>query len=395
MCGSTNAQSGTVLSTQTPGDCRLAICDGNGNTTTIPDNNDVASDNNECTTDGCSAGSPTHVPVTAGTPCTTGGGKVCSVAGTCVECASGTDCATGVCKNNICIAAQCNDTVKNGSETDVDCGGGTCPQCAFNKLCGSDSDCKGGSCVGSHCAATCTDGTKNGSETDTDCGGGCGGCENGKACSANADCLSGKCTGGTCDDVLVISELQTRGSAQGNDEFIELYNPTNGTVIFDNTWTLSGRSASTTLANCANVTTVVKFTGSGQVVGPHRHFLITKSAGYDGAIVGDATYTSGFSDGGSLVLKHGNAVVDALCFYFNSTSQSVLTGCSVPYVCEGTPVSNAPHTDSTGVNSDVDVSIERRPGGAGGNMQDTNDNAADFVNNTPANPQNLASAATP
>src|SRR4029079_16793182 len=104
------------------------------------------------------------------------------------------------------------------------------------------------------------DGLKNNVETDIDCGGACGGCNNGKMCGGNGDCLSGKCTGGICDDLLLISELQTRGSAQGNDEFIELYNPTNGTVVFDNTWTISARSASTTLANCPNVGIVLKFT---------------------------------------------------------------------------------------------------------------------------------------
>ena len=32
----------------------------------------------------------------------------------------------------LCAAASCTDTVKNGSETDVDCGGSTCKPCAIN-----------------------------------------------------------------------------------------------------------------------------------------------------------------------------------------------------------------------------------------------------------------------
>jgi hypothetical protein len=46
---------------------------------------------------------------------------------------------------------------------------------------------------------TCTDGLRNGNETDVDCGGGtCGGCAAGKDCQAGSDCLSGVCSAGRC-----------------------------------------------------------------------------------------------------------------------------------------------------------------------------------------------------
>jgi hypothetical protein len=48
--------------------------------------------------------------------------------------------------------------------------------------------------------ATCTDGQKNGSETDVDCGGLCGGCATGKVCSAKLDCGSYACSAGHCVD---------------------------------------------------------------------------------------------------------------------------------------------------------------------------------------------------
>jgi hypothetical protein len=45
----------------------------------------------------------------------------------------------------------------------------------------------------------CDDGTRNGSETDIDCGGPvCSACANGKTCSVGSDCQSGACTGGIC-----------------------------------------------------------------------------------------------------------------------------------------------------------------------------------------------------
>jgi beta-glucosidase len=50
---------------------------------------------------------------------------------------------------------------------------------------------------------TCTDGTKNGAETDVDCGGGtCPDCVDGRICSVNGDCTGNNCVSGTCCSVL-------------------------------------------------------------------------------------------------------------------------------------------------------------------------------------------------
>src|SRR5688500_10130708 len=47
-------------------------------------------------------------------------------------------------------------------------------------------------------AASCTDGKKNGSESDVDCGGTCSKCAADKACGSAADCSSGVCTANKC-----------------------------------------------------------------------------------------------------------------------------------------------------------------------------------------------------
>jgi formylglycine-generating enzyme required for sulfatase activity len=68
-------------------------------------------------------------------------------------------------------------------------------------FCTVDADCSGGAlCVAEVCTATCSDGVKNGDETDLDCGGIlCGVCENGDACAEGArDCRSGSCVDGRC-----------------------------------------------------------------------------------------------------------------------------------------------------------------------------------------------------
>src|SRR5215218_6698724 len=70
----------------------------------------------------------------------------------------GTACAGGTCQGGSCVAPQsaspsaptCTDGIRNGSETDVDCGG-TCPRCADFKTCGSRDDCRGALCQGDVC----------------------------------------------------------------------------------------------------------------------------------------------------------------------------------------------------------------------------------------------------
>lgn len=44
----------------------------------------------------------------------------------------------------------------------------------------------------------CDDHVKNGAETDVDCGGACGTCGSGFACATEADCVSGNCVDGVC-----------------------------------------------------------------------------------------------------------------------------------------------------------------------------------------------------
>src|ERR1700759_4869259 len=69
---------------------------------------------------------------------------------------------------------QCNDQIKNGNETGVDCGGGTCGPCDIGESCNADSDCDkfDALCRGGTCTPTdCTNGIKGQQETDIDCGG--------------------------------------------------------------------------------------------------------------------------------------------------------------------------------------------------------------------------------
>jgi len=61
-------------------------------------------------------------------------------------------CATGVCRDGACQPARCDDAVRNGTETDVDCGGaGACARCALGLRCAMGSDCASGECYGGVC----------------------------------------------------------------------------------------------------------------------------------------------------------------------------------------------------------------------------------------------------
>lgn len=95
-------------------------------------------------------------------------------------CARPEDCCEGACAEGVCVAADsggggggtggassdggaggntpsgsCSDSIKNGDEGDVDCGGTgpTCLPCVNGKTCNIPSDCYSGSCVENVCSA--------------------------------------------------------------------------------------------------------------------------------------------------------------------------------------------------------------------------------------------------
>ncbi|HSL75645.1 MAG TPA: lamin tail domain-containing protein, partial [Candidatus Limnocylindrales bacterium] len=165
---------------------------------------------------------------------------------------------------------------------------------------------------------------------------------------------------------LVVSEVQTGGSS-ASDEFVEIANQGAGPVD------LIGLEVVYATSSGSTVTRKATWTGS-TVLAPGRRFLVANSIGsFVG--MGDATYTGGFAaTGGAIALRVvGGTVVDAVGW-----------GDATNAFVEGT-VATAPPASS---------SLERRPGGAGGNGVDTNENSADwFVATT--NPQNTGSPAVP
>ncbi len=126
-------------------------------------------------------------------------GGICQACDNNQHCEDDDDCYSHYCENNICTEPSCTDGVKNGLESDVDCGG-ICDACDLGKECVEHQDCISNYCDNGVCAeAFCDDGIWNGFETDVDCGADCDPCDIDQRCLEDADCKEGLiCDYGIC-----------------------------------------------------------------------------------------------------------------------------------------------------------------------------------------------------
>ncbi len=165
---------------------------------------------------------------------------------------------------------------------------------------------------------------------------------------------------------VVISEFRTRGPNGADDEYIELYNPTS-TIVDISGWRINVSNDTGTASTRATIpaSTILR---SGQ------YYLIAQSGsgGYSGIVAPNLTYGQGITNAGGIALvRPDNTIVDQVGMGAGSTYK------------EGTPLSP--------LATNSDQSYERKPGGAGNNCQDTNNNANDFSSISPSNPQNYSS----
>jgi hypothetical protein len=189
--------------------------------------------------------------------------------------------------------------------------------------------------------------------------------------------------GATCGiGHLVISEIRSRGPGGASDEFIELYNPKDTEAQLDSGWTIQGRSAT-------SIGYSQRWSGVGNMIPAHGHYLIVGSS-YTQSPAGDDTLSQSISDAASVVLQLDGAPVSVVCYYEDATTQFTLQNGG--YTCDEMPVEN-PHDDTN--DSNMDASIERKPGGAAGNCTNSGNNLVDFTISSPATPQNTQSPLTP
>ncbi|UJR09773.1 hypothetical protein I4U23_014000 [Adineta vaga] len=130
------------------------------------------------------------------------GGLTCPGCADLKACKEHRDCDSVLCERKKCaIVESCEDNIKNQDESDIDCGGVKCPRCALWKKCKDNCDCISDTCKNKTCAVaeSCMDGMKNQEETDIDCGGDqCAKCEDLKLCDDDCDCISGLCENNQC-----------------------------------------------------------------------------------------------------------------------------------------------------------------------------------------------------
>jgi len=220
-----NDAMGANVLPQLKGDCKIAVCDGNGGITFVDDPGDVYDWMNPCLLKTCDPSKPAELDPNV-TKCTTAWGAMMGTCDpmlkTCIECSANDECLSNVCHvpSGRCYPATCGDLAKNGMETDIDCGGMECPACVDGLACIKNADCMGSCDMGTmKCiAATCTDTARNGDETDVDCGGSCADkdskkCSSGQKCRVPADCQSGVCIASICGEPDCFDGTQNQGEA--------------------------------------------------------------------------------------------------------------------------------------------------------------------------------------
>jgi hypothetical protein len=198
-CGTSALARGTRLDAPKPLVCHATVCDGAGNVISALDPSNVPSSVTGCLTSACDKdGFPTLVPVAAGTPCQMAGrAALCDGSGGCEQCLTAASCAAGQeCIQHACVSPSCANHLRDGDESDVDCGG-ACPGCPLGGSCSTRRDCASATCdpTTRRCVADpCHDNVRDGDETAVDCGGGsCLPCIDGQRCKVDFDCRSDDC----------------------------------------------------------------------------------------------------------------------------------------------------------------------------------------------------------
>ncbi len=131
------------------------------------------------------------------------------------------------------LGNACLDGKVSGMESDIDCGGTCDSKCTVGQQCNASADCRSAYCNGTtkRCVATqCEDQLKTGDESDVDCGGAsCAPCAVGKACGTSLDCAAGlTCDALVCKTSYLISVNVAGLPAAGS---VQLTNATSGDVL--------------------------------------------------------------------------------------------------------------------------------------------------------------------
>ena len=175
------------------------------------------------------------------------------------------------------------------------------------------------------------------------------------------------------DGHLVINQIQVSGDNGANDEFVEIYNPTDHDISLAG-WSLQYKSSSGGFPLTSG-----KKNFDAVTVPAGGYYLVSGSA-YNGSVAADLTQST---------ISLSGASAGATIFLVNSTSflLSGTDGTIVDKVAYGTGIGNSPETAAAAV-PDSEQAIVRSSG------IDTDNNSVDFIV-VPAAPHNLAASPAP
>jgi hypothetical protein len=185
---------------------------------------------------------------------------------------------------------------------------------------------------------------------------------------------------------VLISEFRLRGSAGGNDEFIELYNNTNSPITVADTNGGTGFAVVGTNTTGTNSTRFV--IPNGTVIPARGHYLGTNNgaagyslgsypAGNGTTATGDTTYATGIVDGGGVAVFSTTVAANwGTNTRFDAVGFQGITGTTL--FTEGTAL--APSGGITTSTAGVEFSFVRKMTTASGGLpQDTDNNNNDFA----------------
>ncbi len=314
----------------------------------------------------CVAGECAYAPLDEGTPCEDG--NPCTVED---QCGADGECkgAAMVCDappnhqcyepQGTCVAGACEyEPLADGTPCDDD------NPCTEGDACNAAHDCAGVTRTCPPVAPVC-EGTVSVMVLDPACDPADGEC---RGTELRLDCAGFGCdlTFGTCGFSPRISQFRTRGPQGGNDEFVELFNPSDSLTWDIGGWTLRA-------SNNTGTTGIRATVPEGTVMPPRTFYLFvnTGSSGYSGLVPGDLAYSTGIADDG------GVALVDILGHVVDAVGMSAGSAYK-----EGATL--AP------TSSNVDQAYERKTLVCGPD-RDLNDNASDFAYLSGAHPRNSKS----
>ena len=181
-------------------------------------------------------------------------------------------------------------------------------------------------------------------------------------------------------DHVVIGEVQINGS-NANEDFVEIYNPTDSSVDL-NGWQINKKTSTGT------VSSLVLF-GSGASIPAHGYFLWANNQGnpsFSSTIGADVSNTNNLSENNSIALENASDVIIDQVGWGTGTDQFV----------ETTLINNGSDTNKSmerkAYTTSTQATMEGGVDALKGNGFDANDNATDFILRLISQPQNSASA---